>query len=90
LLTVFALLVAQRLIHRLGVFMFVGGLSTLIRYGSLKVAAGWPASWTTQDCLLWLPHPWYGQIWIALLISAGAVALGLVLLRGFGRYPTSL
>jgi len=78
------------LIHRLGVFMFVGGLSTLIRYGSLKVAAGWPASWTTQDCLLWIPRPWYGQIWIALVIGAGAVAFGLLLLRGFGRYPTSL
>ncbi len=90
LLTVFALLVAQRLIHRLGVFMFVGGLSTLIRYGSLKVAAGWPASWTTQDCLLWIPRPWYGQIWIALVIGAGAVAFGLLLLRGVGRYPTSL
>ena len=89
LLTVFALLVAQRLSHRLGTFLFVGGLSTLIRYGSLKVAAGWPASWMTQDCLLWLPRPWYEQIWIALVISAGAVALGLLLLRGFGRYPSS-
>ncbi len=89
LLTVFALLVARRLSHKLGVFMFVGGLARLIRYGSLKIAAGWPASWMTQDCLLWIPRPWYGQIWIALLISAGAVGLGLLLLRGFGRYPRS-
>ena len=89
LLTVLALLVARRLSHRLGVFVFVGGLARLIYYGSLKVAAGWPASWTTQDCLLWIPRPWYGQIWIALVVSAGAVALGLLLLRGFGRYPSS-
>ncbi len=88
LLTVFALLVAQRLLHKLGIFLFISGLSTLIRYGSLKVAAGWPASWMTQDCLLWIPHPWYGQIWIALVISAGAAALGLLLLRGFGRHPS--
>ena len=89
LLTVFALLVARRLSHRLGVFVFAGGLARLVYYGSLKVAAGWPTSWTTQDCLLWIPRPWYGQIWIALVVSAGAVALGLVLLRGFGRSPRS-
>ena len=89
LLTVFALLVARRLSHKLGVFVFVGGLARLIYYGSLKVAADWPTSWMTQDCLLWIPRPCYGQIWIALVVSAGAVALGLVLLRGFGRYPHS-
>ena len=89
LLTVFALLVAPRLSHKLGVFVFVGGLARLIYYGSLKVAAGWPASWTTQDCLLWIPRPWYGQIWIPLVVSVGAVALGLLLLRGFGRYSSS-
>jgi len=89
LLTVFALLVARRLTHKLGVFMFVGGLTVLVRYASLKVATGWPAFWTAQDCLLWIPRPWYGQIWIALLVSAGAVALGLVLLSGFGRSPRS-
>jgi len=89
LLTVFALLVARRLSHKLGIFLFVGGLAQLIYYGSLKVAASWPASWTTQDCLLWIPRPWYGQVWIALVVSAGAVALGLLLLRGFGRYPRS-
>ena len=89
LLTVFALLVARRLSHKLGVFMFASGLARLIYYGSLKVAAGWPVSWTTQDCLLWLPRPWYGQIWLALVVSAGAIALGLVLLRGFSRYPHS-
>ncbi|MCK4324085.1 MAG: hypothetical protein KAW89_06105 [Armatimonadetes bacterium] len=89
LLTVFALLVARRLSHKLGVFVFAGGLARLIYYGSLKIAVGWPASWMTQDCLLWIPRPWYGQIWIALVVSAGAVALGLVLLRGFGRYPSS-
>ena len=89
LLTVSALLVAPRLSHRLGVFVFAGGLARLVYYGSLKVAAGWPTSWMTQDCLLWIPRPWYGQIWIALVVSAGAVALGLVLLRGFGRYASS-
>ncbi len=89
LLAAFALIVARRLSHKLGIFVFVGGLARLIYYGSLKVAAGWPASWTTQDCLLWIPRPWYGQIWIALVVSAGAVALGLVLLSGFGRSPRS-
>jgi len=89
LLTVFALLVARRLSHKLGVFVFVGGLTMLVRYASLKAATAWPVSWTTQYCLLWIPRPWYGQIWIALVVSAGAVALGLLLLRGFGRYPSS-
>ncbi len=89
LLTVFALLVARGLSHTLGAFMFAGGLARLIYYSSLKIAAGWPGSWMTQDCLLWIPRPWYGQIWIALVVSAGAVALGLLLLRGFRRYPSS-
>ena len=89
LLTVLALLVARRLSHKLGIFVFVGGLARLTYYGSLKIAADWPGSWMTQDCLLWIPRPWYGQIWIALVVSAGAVALGLLLLRGFGRYPRS-
>ncbi len=90
LLTAFALLVAPRLSHKLGVFVFVGGLARLIHYGSLKVAAGWPTCWTTQACLLWIPHPWYGQVWIALVVSAAGVVLGLVLLRGFECYPRSL
>lgn len=89
LLTAFALLVARRLSHRLGVFVFVGGLARLIYYGSLKITADWPASWTTQDCLLWISRPSYGQVWIAIVVSAAAGALGLLLLRGFGRSPHS-
>jgi len=89
LLTAFALLIAQRLLHKLGILLFVGGLTTLVRYASLKAATAWPMSWTTQDCLLWIPRPWYGQIWIAIVVSTGVTALGLLLLRGFGRYPSS-
>ncbi len=90
LLTAFALLTAQRLVHKLGVFVFVSGLTTLARYASLKAATAWPDSWMTQDCLLWIPSPWYGQIWVAVVVSTAAVALGLLLLHGFGRSRSKL
>jgi len=89
LLTAFVLLVARRLSYKLGIFLFAGGLAHLTYYATLKLATDWPVSWITQDCLLWIPRPWYGQIWIAVLVSVGAVALGLLLLRGFRRSPTN-
>lgn len=81
LLIVLAMLAGRRTTEKLGIFLLTAGLSTLIRYGSLLALTNWSLTWITTDCLLWLPRPRYGPIWIAAVTAAVMVVLGVILTR---------
>ncbi len=72
-----AALAARGRVRRTAAFLFVFGVWDLGYYLWLKVALGWPASWTEWDILFLVPWPW-----LAPWLTPAAAALMLALWGG--------
>lgn len=59
-----ALLAVEGRVRRTAAFLFVFGVWDLWYYFWLKVALGWPVSWTEWDILFLIPWPWLSP-WVA-------------------------
>lgn len=59
-----ALLAVEGRVRRLAAFLFVFGVWDLCYYLWLKLALGWPATWTEWDILFLIPWPWLSP-WVA-------------------------
>jgi hypothetical protein len=59
-----ALLAVQGRVRRTAAFLFVFGVWDLCYYLWLKVALGWPVTWTEWDILFLIPWPWLAP-WVA-------------------------
>jgi hypothetical protein len=64
-----ALLAVPGRVRRTAAFLFVFGVWDLCYYLWLKVALGWPASWTEWDILFLIPWPWLAP-WVAPAVVA--------------------
>lgn len=80
-----AALVTRSALERFAWFCFGFGVWDIFYYVWLKVLLGWPAGWATPDLLFLVPVPWVGPVWAPCLISAGLIALALIVLRGRSR-----
>jgi hypothetical protein len=66
---------------RVAVFMFLFGVWDIFYYIFLKVFLNWPESIFTWDILFLLPLPWVGPVWAPVLVSAGMIYAGTVILQ---------
>ena len=80
-LVALALLAGRTRIQKLAVFLFTFGVWDIFYYIGLKALISWPARWTTMDCLFLIPQPWYAPVWVPVAISAGMIAMALLLFR---------
>jgi len=72
-------------------FMISFGVWDIFYYVFLKVLLGWPASLGTWDILFLLPVPWTGPVITPVLVAAGMIAFGmLILLREESGKPVRL
>jgi len=69
-----ALLAVAGRVRRTAAFLFVFGVWDLCYYLWLKIALGWPATWTEWDILFLIPWPW-----LAPWLTPAAAALLFVL-----------
>ena len=69
-----ALLAASGRTRRVAAFLYVFGIWDLCYYLWLKIALGWPASWTDWDILFLIPWAWLAP-WFAPAVAALLFAL---------------
>lgn len=65
---------------RIAVFMILFGIWDIFYYIFLKAILNWPESLFTWDILFLLPVPWVGPVWAPVLVSAGMIYAGIVIL----------
>ncbi len=66
--------------RRFGVFAYCFGLWDLAYYATLKAVLGWPESWLAWDVLFLIPAVWTGPVAAPVLVAAGLVIGGALLL----------
>ena len=64
-----SLLVGERWLGRLAVFLFTFALWDIFYYASLYLMLRWPPSLTSIDCLFLIPRPWIAPVYLPLAIS---------------------
>lgn len=65
-----AFLAAKGTKERWAVFLWVFAIWDIVYYAFLRLAVGWPASFSDFDILFLVPVPWVSQVWLPLLVSA--------------------
>jgi hypothetical protein len=77
-----AMLADRRPLRRFAAFALCFGLWDLAYYAMLKLAIGWPASWSEWDILFLIPGPWASPVLAPVLVSLALVGCSaLILLR---------
>jgi len=71
-----ARLSARRFLDRFAAFLLVFGIWDLVYYAGLKIALGWPASFSTIDVLFLIPVVWTGPVWAPCMIAATLAVAG--------------
>lgn len=80
-------LLTRGCLPRFAWFAILFGVWDVFYYVWLKVFLDWPASLLEPDILFLIPAPWVGPVLAPCIVSAGLVALGLLLLHRLGRDP---
>lgn len=70
----------QRTQSRFGAFFLLFGIWDIFYYVFLKLLINWPQSFETWDILFLIPLPWVGPVWAPVLVSAGFIFFGLLIL----------
>jgi hypothetical protein len=70
-----ATLVGRNFLERVATFLLTLGVWDIAYYVALKAMSGWPQSFTTTDCLVVIPDPWFAPVWIPIVCSAGMIAV---------------
>jgi hypothetical protein len=65
---------------RLAVFMFLFGIWDIFYYVFLKATLDWPSSPADWDILFLVPLPWVGPVWAPVVVSAGMIWAGTVIM----------
>ena len=66
--------------RRFAAFAYCFGVWDLAYYATLKAVLGWPGSWLTWDVLFLIPAVWTGPVIAPVLVAAGLVVGGALLL----------
>ncbi len=66
--------------RRFAAFAYCFGVWDLAYYATLKAVLGWPESWLTWDVLFLIPAVWTGPVIAPVLVAAGLVVGGGLLL----------
>ena len=64
-----SLLVGERWLGRLAIFLFTFALWDIFYYASLYLILKWPPSLASIDCLFLIPRPWIAPVYLPLAIS---------------------
>jgi hypothetical protein len=64
-------------LERLAWAAVVFGAWDIVYYVALRLAIGWPASFTDWDVLFLLPDAWVGPVWAPVVVSLALVGFGL-------------
>lgn len=70
---------------RIAFFLVAFGVWDLGYYAFLHVLVGWPSSFSTLDVLFLIPGPWVAPVFLPMLVSAGMIAVAVVLVRSDAR-----
>jgi len=76
--------------ERFALFIFSFGVWDIFYYIWLKVLINWPQSWLEWDILFLIPLPWVGP-WLApVIVSAGFIVAGWLVITRPQRFPEKI
>jgi hypothetical protein len=76
-----ALLAGRTLWQAFAYWLFAFGVWDVFYYVWLYVLLRWPSSLGTRDLLFLIPSEWWAPVWLPAAISAGFVAVAVLILR---------
>ncbi len=79
-LVILALLVGEKWLDMMVVFLWTFAFWDLFYYLSLYILIRWPPNFTTVDVLFLIPRPWIAPVWIPIGISSITIIIITILL----------